>query len=249
MISKTTKMRLHRYLAHCGVASRRECERLIEKGIVSVDGQKVTEQGMSIDPETQLIKVNGKNVFLEKKSTILFNKPKDVVCTVSDPEGRRTCMDFVQSISDRIYPVGRLDRDSEGLLILTNDGDLSYHLTHPRHLISKTYLVWVDQELSPFKQQHLLKGVLDNGQCLKAHHIEKITNKSKIYCYKVILKEGRNRQLRRMFEALDLSIHRLQRVAIGAFPLGSLKRGNWRYLTEAEVSYLKQPFSSVTNSR
>jgi len=196
--------RLQKYIASCGVASRRKAEELITEGKVQVNGRKVTELGIKINPQKDKVKVNGQLLAQEKPVYYLLNKPKGVITSVSDPQGRETVLDYIKNESKRIYPVGRLDLYTEGLLLLTNDGELAQNLTHP----SKGVDLGFDDH---------------NG----VHEVE------------ITIHEGRNRQVRRMFEHFGYRIHNLKRIAYAGLTLGGVKRGASRQLTIREVKALK----------
>lgn len=231
-------LRLHKYLASCGVGSRRACEKLIEQGVVQVDGVVVSEQGVSIDPGTQTVRVAGRVVAPETKVYFLLNKPRDVLCTSRDPQGRRTFRDLLPELPERVYTVGRLDRDSEGLLLVTNDGDFAHALTHPRHQVTKKYRVWIERPLIPAEEKRLLDGVSSEGELLSVLEIRRVRSRDARACYEVFLAEGRNRHLRRLFAELGREVLRLQRTEIGSLKLGRLGRGMSRTLRATEVREL-----------
>ncbi len=234
--SPKSSLRLQHFLALGGVGSRRACEALIESGRVSVNGEVVRRQGICINPDACRIEVDGQAVCAESKICLLLNKPRDIVCTASDPQGRRTFMSLLpDSLGKRVYTVGRLDRDSEGLLIVTNDGFLADALMHPRHNVEKTYLVWPRRLLTPAEEQRLRQGVQSKGERLVLDELARTDN-----TYRVRLREGRNRHIRRMFAALSLDILRLKRIAVGPLKLGSLRSGGWRYLEDREIEELRQ---------
>ena len=233
------EMRLQKYLALCGVASRRASEDLIKEGRVSVNGNIVQALGTKIVPETDVVAVDGQTVVLSaKKVYVVLNKPKGYVTTAKDNFNRKTVLDLLPKELGRIYPVGRLDYDSEGLLLLTNDGDFTLRLTHPRHEISKTYLVTVTGAPSPQALNSLRQGVLiDERKTLPAS----VTVKSKdVKCTKLLItiREGRNRQVRKMCSAVGHDVISLCRVAIGSLQLGNLPTGAWRHLTKEEIQSL-----------
>ena len=232
-------MRINKYLAERGVASRRHADAMIEAGRVYINGERA-QLGANVE-ETDEVSVDG-NVIENtefKGEYYLMNKPKGVICTVSDDRGRKTVMDLLPPEIGRIFPVGRLDYDTEGLLILTNDGDLAFRLTHPTNEIPKTYLARIEgtlteKDLNPIRSGVELDGVLTK-KC-KAHIVE--TNKlyTKVH---ITITEGRNRQVRRMFEAIGKNVAFLKRVSIGQLKLAGLDRGQMRPLTEQEIAYLK----------
>ena len=234
-------IRLQKYLAECGVASRRASEKLIEEGRVFVDGCVVTELGTKVDPDTQKISCDGKPVRLEKKVWIMLNKPTGVICTSDDPGGRQRAIDLIPNLSGRLYTVGRLDVMSEGLILLTNDGELAHRLMHPRHHIEKKYQVWINRELSKEEIERMLKGLNCRGEKLKALRVEPL---KRIIAsqpgYTLTLGEGRNRHIRRMMEALDCTVIRLLRVSVGPLRLEKLRAGEYRELDSWELDKLRK---------
>ncbi|WAH39074.1 pseudouridine synthase [Alicyclobacillus dauci] len=225
--------RLQKVLAHAGVASRRKCESLITEGRVTVDGEKVVELGYKVDPSQQVIAVDGKPVKAERKVVLLLNKPTAYVTTVSDPEGRRTVMSLLPQIEERLYPVGRLDYDTSGLLLFTNDGALTERLLHPSHDIEKVYRVTVTGQVDREARRTLSEGVqLDDGMTAPAR--VELMRQGEESVVQIAIHEGRNRQVRRMFDALKLPVKRLKRMAFGPIALGHLKTGDWRLLDPAE---------------
>lgn len=231
-----TACRLQKYLALCGLGSRRACEAIIDAGRVSVDGRKVAEQGLRIDPSTAIVKVDGKRVQPEKMIWILLNKPRDVVTTCSDPQERRTFNDIIPDFGSRLYPAGRLDRDSEGALLLTNDGALTQSVTHPSRHAEKIYEVWTTAEINAQQIAQMCSGMRSEGETLRAISVSR-TAKCK---YSVVLGEGKKRQIRRMFAGFGSKVTRLKRTSIGSLRLGKLRSGEWRFLTEKEVIALRQ---------
>lgn len=233
-------MRLQKYLASCGVASRRAAEEMIAQGLVQVNGVTVREMGVQVQPEDE-VRVRGEVVLPEEeKRYVLYYKPVGEVTTVSDPEGRPTALDRFRDFPVRLYPVGRLDFDSEGLLLLTNDGELTARLTHPRYEVDKGYIARVSNELSPESVQQLRSGVVVDGRRTaraKAQVLRKDPFSTDIL---LTIYEGRNRQIRRMVEAVGHEVVRLKRVNYGPLSLGDLQRGEWRELDSQEVAALKQ---------
>jgi len=229
-------VRLQKYLATCGVASRRASESYIADGRVSVNGSPIIQQGFCIDPESDTVEVDGNRVFPEQKLYFMLNKPVGVLCTCQDTHGRRTFLDFFPNCRERLYPVGRLDQDSEGLLIVTNDGALALHLTHPRHEVTKTYHVRLNAPLSEAARSQMLAGVASEGEVLRADSISPLPKEQD--AYRFILKEGRKRQIRRMVQALRLNVVTLQRVAVGSLNLGILPTGKARALSRSEIEIL-----------
>ena len=234
------EIRLQKFLAECGVGSRRACEELIARGDVTVDGRAVTQMGIRIDPARQVVRVRGRTVAPQFRLYLALNKPRDVLCTSRDPQGRRTFLDLLPALPARVYTVGRLDRDSEGLLLVTNDGELAARLMHPRHHVQKTYRVWLDGALSGEGRARLLGGVTSRGERLAAVRVTAVMDGGQASCWDVMLVEGRNRQVRRMFEAVGVAVRRLKRTAIGPLGLGRLARGAHRELSEAEVAALRR---------
>ena len=232
-------MRINKFLADQGIASRRHADEMIEKGRVTVNG-KLATLGMTIT-EKDKIAVDGELLTVTEKKELyyLMNKPKGVVCTVSDDRGRKTVMDLLPEGAGRVFPVGRLDYDTEGLLILTNDGEVSYRLTHPRNEVPKTYMAKIEgtmteKDLNPIRSGVELDGVMTK-KC-KAHIVETHKDYTKVH---VTITEGRNRQVRRMFESIGKTVAFLKRVSIGKLKLTGLDRGEVRELTEEEVNYIK----------
>lgn len=230
-------MRINKFLAESGVASRRASDTLIKEGSVKING-KTAKLGDEVE-SGDMVSVNGKLVNVVKKyDYYIMNKPKGYVCTVKDDKGRKTVMDLLPPDIKRLFPVGRLDYDSEGLLILTNDGDLTYKLTHPRNEIPKTYLVKTEKPVSAEDLNKLRAGVYIDGVKTKKCNIKLIeTNKvgSKLH---ITITEGRNRQVRKMFEAVGNNVDFLKRIKIGNLQLTGLDRGEVRKLSYEEVNYL-----------
>ena len=235
-------MRLQKYLALSGVASRRSAEKMIADGRVTVDGEVITEMGVQVEIG-QDIRVDGKLVTPEpEKKYIMYHKPAGEVTTASDPEGRATVLDKFRDYPVRLDPVGRLDYDTSGLLLLTNDGDLTYKLTHPKHDVDKTYIAKLHGIPDEGALQKFRRGVTIDGVKTKPAKIQIIDkDKDGRYCVaEIIIHEGRNRQVRKMCEAIKHPVMQLQRVATGDLKLGDLAKGKYRHLTEKEVKYLKK---------
>jgi pseudouridine synthase len=233
-------MRIQKYLAECGVASRRASERLIEDGRVRVNGL-MAEIGQNVDPETDKILVDGKPVKNEdEKVYLVINKPVDCVTTASDTHGRKTVIDFVSGINARVFPVGRLDMDVEGVLILTNDGDLAFRLMHPSYEVDKVYLVWVRGHMSAESAIRLEKGVeLEDGLTAPAQAV--ILNEGeRTTLVRLTLHEGRKREVKRMCAAVGHPVRRLQRIAFGNVQCKGLRPGEWRHLTRQELDGLRK---------
>lgn len=233
-------MRLQKYLAQCGVASRRHAEEMIAQGKVQVNGQTVREMGVQVE-DTDIVCVNGERVQLEsEKRYVLYHKPMGEVTTVSDPKGRETVMDHFHDYPVRLYPIGRLDYDSEGLLLLTNDGDLAAKLTHPSHEVDKTYLARVTGNLSEEAVHRLRTGVvLDDGFKTSPARVNVIRVETFACAVLITIHEGHNRQVRRMMEAVGHKVLLLRRVKFGPIDLRGLPRGEWRDLTQEEIRALK----------
>ncbi len=232
--------RLNKFLAQSGIASRRGADQIIADGRVKVNGKVVSELGAKVNIYNDTIMVDDIVCKQNKKCVvIMFNKPKGCVTTTSDEKGRKTIFDYVDITSPRLFPIGRLDYDSEGLLLLTNDGDLANRISHPSFEITKTYLVKVKGEMPEHKLAQLRKGVMVDGSLTKRSKVKLLEYKDGISRLEVTISEGRNRQVRKMFEAVEREVIFLKRVAIGDLRLGGLSRGGYRYLNEFELEYLK----------
>ena len=237
-------VKLQKYFSDCGIMSRRAAEDEIKKGKVTVNGE-VADLGLRIDPDCDIVTYKGKRVLPldSEKTYILLNKPRGTVTTLSDEKGRPTVISLLSGLSARVYPVGRLDFDSDGLLLLTNDGELTNRLTHPRHQIPKIYRVTVKGDVSAEQLSKLSSALVIDGYRILPVNTEIIKKAPSSTTLKMTLYEGRNRQIRKMCALCDLSVLSLTRVALGNITLGNLPVGKWRYLSEAEVSYLKQESS------
>jgi 23S rRNA pseudouridine2605 synthase len=237
-----TKQRLQKVLAHAGVASRRASEALIAQGRVSVNGRVVTELGTKVDPRTDVISLDGQPLAkrMERLVYVILNKPANVLSSVGDEHGRPTVIDLVD-VPERIYPVGRLDLRSEGLILLTNDGDLAEKLTHPRHAVEKEYHVFVRGRPSTATLSRWQRGGLEvEGRPAGEAVVERMKIEGQDTWLKIILTEGRKREIREIAETLGHPVKLLRRVRIGPIRLGHLKPGRWRYLNSAEIQRLKQ---------
>lgn len=231
--------RLQKYLARAGVASRRASERLIADGRVRVNGALIAEQGSLVQPDRDVVEVDGVVVApIETRRHVLLNKPAGVVSTAADPRGRRTVVDLVPSES-RIFPVGRLDYDSEGLLLLTNDGDLTLRLTHPRHAVEKEYRALVRGRVDRAVLDQLRRGVMLDGSKTAPCIVEVVERNGPLSWLRIVLHEGRNRQIRRTADVVGLQVTRLLRTRLGPLVLGDLAPGTWRELTPDEVESLR----------
>jgi pseudouridine synthase len=231
-------MRINKFLATSGVASRRASDKLIIDGVVKING-KICSPGDDVDLSNDTVTVNGKIVNVVKKyEYYIMNKPKGYVCTVKDDKGRKTVMDLLPQKMKRLFPVGRLDYDTEGLLILTNDGDLTFKLTHPKNEVPKTYLVKTEKPVSDEDLAKLRSGVFIDGVKTKKCNvrlIETLKTGSKLH---ITITEGRNRQVRKMFEAVNNNVDFLKRIKIGDLTLTGLNRGEVRQLNAREIDYL-----------
>jgi len=238
------KERLQKVLAQMGVASRRASEKLILDGRVTVNGQVVTKLGTKVDVATDTIKVDGKLIrHKEPYVYYILHKPRGYISSVKDDRGRKSIMELIPEVKERVFPVGRLDYDSEGLIILTNDGQLANRLLHPRYEVWKYYLVEVKGQFSQLALEKMRSGIeLEDGITSEAY-VELLASDSKRTLLKVGIHEGRNRQVRRMCEALGYPVTRLIRTQIGPIKLGKLPCGAYRQLTPAEVGKLKQAVS------
>ena len=231
-------VRLNKYLSNAGICSRREADVLIQTGVVSVNGEIITEMGYKIKPD-DVVQYDGETINAEKKRYVLLNKPKGFITTMDDPRGRKTVMSLVKkACRERVYPVGRLDRETTGLLLFTNDGDMAKKLTHPRYQASKIYHIETDKPIKKEDLEKLITGVvLEDGktQCDKASFIEGGTE----YEAGVELHSGKNRIVRRLFEAIGYKVIKLDRVQFSGLTKKDLPRGMFRHLTEKEVAFLK----------
>lgn len=222
------------------MASRRKAERWIEEGLVIVNGERA-KLGDQADPAVDKIVVDGRELgAAEKKVTVLLNKPRGYVTTLSDPQGRRLVVDLIKDIPERLFPVGRLDYNTEGLLLLTNDGDLAQHLSHPRYHVEKTYLVKIRGDLTESIVRTLESGVdLEDGRTAPAR-VDKIRGKAPNFWFEITIREGKNRQVRRMCDKVGLSVVRLKRIRQGFLTLDRLQTGQYRCLSAQELTKLKK---------
>lgn len=233
--------RLQKILAHAGVASRRKAEEIIQEGRVSVNGKTVLELGTRADPEEDVIRVDGKRIRVDSRFVyVLLNKPKNVMSTSSDPEGRPTVMEYVKEVRQRIYPVGRLDFSSEGLLLLTNDGDFTKRMTQAG-LIPKIYHVKIAGRAEERELAKLRRGLFLDGERLASCKIALLKEGPNPW-YEVTLHQGRNQQIRRMFSVAGHPVEKLRRVQIGFLEDRKLKPGSWRFLTDKEVEQFRHEF-------
>ena len=230
-------IRLNKYLSDAGVCSRREADRLVEEGKVRVDGE-IAVMGMQIRPGQKVV-CDGKPVGEKEKPVFLIvNKPRGIVCTTSDKDHAENIVEFL-NYPQRIYPVGRLDKDSEGLLILTNDGEVANKLMHPKNHVEKIYHVKIKTEIEPEKLAALNEPMVIDDYKIKPVKVTILERKEGYTILKFVLSEGRNRQIRKMCEQLELQILRLKRVTVGELTIGMLTPGKWKYMNFKEISYLK----------
>ena len=231
--------RLQKFLALCGAGSRRACERLIDEGRVTVGGKVVNRQGTKVIPLSDVVALDGRRIIPEPKLYLLFNKPRDVICTSSDPAGRKTIHAFLPGLPARVFTVGRLDRDSEGLIIITSDGELAQAVSHPRNMVEKIYLVAVGRALAMAEQKRLKEGICSEGELLRILAVRPAERVRDRHVYEIKISEGKNRHIRRMFAGLKIEVLSLKRVAVGTLKLGNLRAGQWRYMFGRELDELR----------
>jgi len=231
--------RLQKFMARCGVASRRKCEEIITSGRVKVNNLEVTELGHKVDPETDIVHVDNKIITIEEnKVYIALNKPEGIVSTVKDEKDRKTILDLVK-VKERIYPIGRLDYDTSGLIILTNDGDIYNKVIHPRQVINKVYIAILEGCPNQEEIDKFCNGIDIDGYITAKANFE-ITKRVGFNCRATItIHEGKNRQIRKMCEAIEHPVIALKRTSVGNIKLGDMEKGSWRNLTEDEINYLK----------
>ncbi|AOT68119.1 pseudouridine synthase [Geosporobacter ferrireducens] len=233
-------MRLQKYIALSGVASRRKAEEMIQQGRVKLNGTIVRDMGVIINPtEDQVIIDNQPIKPEEQKIYILLHKPEGYVTTLSDEFNRPKVIDLLSDVAERVFPVGRLDYDTSGLLIMTNDGDLTYQLTHPKHEVKKTYIARVKGAPDEKALGFLKRGVDIGGYITAPAQVEKLKSDGRTSSIRIIIHEGKNRQIRKMLDAVGYPVLHLKRIAMGRIELGTLVKGKWRHLTAEEVRYLK----------
>lgn len=236
-----TKERLQKYLARAGVASRRQGEELIRTGRVSVDGRIVTTLGQLIDSEKAEVMVDGRKVLPPPHCrTIVLNKPYGCVTTMADPQGRRKVIDLLPGQEERLYPVGRLDYDATGLLLLTNDGELAHRLMHPRYKVAKTYRATVAGQFSPAARRRLREGITLDGRLTIPEQVRLVKTSSERSVLELTIREGRYHLVKRLCAAVGCPVLKLKRIAYGPLRLGRLALGTWRELTQEEVRRLKE---------
>ncbi|WP_094762732.1 pseudouridine synthase [Dethiosulfatibacter aminovorans] len=233
-------MRLNKFISNSGYTSRRKADELIFEGKVKINGETVKEPGTQVQVSVDIVEVEGKNISLEEEMKyIILNKPIKYITSVKDQFDRPSVLDLVD-IKERIYPVGRLDYDSSGLIILTNDGDLTYKLTHPKHNIYKTYIVKINGLIDDETIEKLKKGVYIDNYRTRPCKVSLVSDDDRKSVLKVSILEGRNRQIRKMFEKFNFRVVYLRRISIGEISLGELPSGQWRHLRDDEVKYLKE---------
>lgn len=231
-------MRLQKYIALCGVVSRRKAEEYIAQGRVTVNGDLVTSQGYIVEFGDS-VQVDGKLISPEEnKVYILLNKPRSVVSSASDDKGRKTVMDYIEGVKERLYPVGRLDYGTTGLIILSNDGDFTKFMTHPSHNVSKTYITEANADFDQYTINQLKNGVDIGGYVTAPAKVSFEERTDRKNAVRITIFEGKNRQIRRMLEAVGLSVLSLHRIGIGNITDSKLKPGEWRYLTFKEIKGL-----------
>lgn len=233
-------MRLQKFIAMAGITSRRKAEELILEGRVKVNGIVVEELGTKIDPDKDIVLVDNKRIeSVESKIYIILNKPEGYVTSLKDTHNSKVVLDLVKDIKERIFPVGRLDKDTSGLLIMTNDGDLAYKLTHPKHEVWKKYIALVKGHPDSNKLEMLRNGINIDGRMTSKAYVKLIKKNTRSTLLEISIHEGRNRQVRKMCEHIGHPVINLKRVSIGNIKLNGLEKGKWRYLSEKEIEYLK----------
>ncbi|MEA4849334.1 MAG: pseudouridine synthase [Clostridiaceae bacterium] len=233
--------RLQKVMAGFGVASRRKCEEMIYAGKVKVNGSLITEPGCKVDKDRDVIEVEGKIIKdPEEKLYILLNKPTGYITSAKDQFGRPTVLDLLKDISIRVFPIGRLDYDTEGLIFLSNDGDLAYRITHPKHKINKTYRALVRGEIDGKDIQTFHRGMIIEDYVTAPAKLQVVRYTKGNSVVDITIHEGRNRQVRKMCSAIGHEVIRLRRIKIGEIGLGALRTGEWRYLSDSEIKYLKE---------
>jgi 23S rRNA pseudouridine2605 synthase len=231
-------MQLNRYLAICGVTSRRKANEAIVQGRVSVNHQKISDLGRSVDPKKDCVHFDGQRlVYPQAYSYILLNKPQGVITTVRDDRGRKTVLDLIDG-QERIFPVGRLDLDTVGVLLLTNDGDLTYRLTHPRYQIEKVYRAWVEGSIGNHEIGQLKRGVDIEPGVRVCGEMKVLGSESHRTWVEILVNEGKKRQIKRMMAAVGTPVVQLERIQFAGLMAGELRQGEWRHLTETEVNQL-----------
>jgi pseudouridine synthase len=231
-------VRLQKFLADAGVASRRASEQLITAGRVEVNGELIRQLGSKVDPDRDHVRVNGQPVRVKRKLYVALNKPRGCVCSRKDELNRPTIYELLPKEWTNVYSVGRLDYNTEGLIFLTNDGDFALHLTHPRYEVRKKYLATIEGPVEFVTLEKFMNGIFHDGEKLKAERARIVSTNRSRSVVELDLKEGKNREVRRLFESQGITVKNLQRVQIGKIKLGELKSGKWRTLTEPEIKSL-----------
>ncbi len=233
-------IRIQKYFTDCGILSRRATEAAIEAGAVSVNDAPAFI-GQKIDPHSDIVKYKGRIIrpTFKEYSYYMLNKPRGFITSLSDERGRKCVTELLHGVKERVYPVGRLDYNSEGLLLLTNDGEIANRLTHPKNMITKEYIVIVTGEITDQTKEILSSTVYSDGQQLKAKEVEVLNRGDKKSVIRFVMTEGKNREIRRICEAASLNVCRLKRVSIGKLELGRLSMGRYRSLTPEEITYIK----------
>lgn len=231
-------VRLQKFLADAGVASRRASEELITAGRVEVNGEQVRQLGSKVDPDRDRVRVDGQPVRVKRKLYLALNKPHGCVCSRKDELKRPTIYELLPKEWSNVYSVGRLDYNTEGLIFLTNDGDFALRLTHPRYEVRKKYLATIEGPIEFVTLEKFMNGIFHDGEKLKAERARIVSTNRSRSVVELDLKEGRNREVRRLFESQGITVKNLQRVQIGKIKLGELKSGKWRTLTEPEIKSL-----------
>lgn len=238
-------VRLQKFLADAGVASRRESEKLIVAGQVTVNGRTILQLGTKVNPTADKVAVEGREVRPRRKLYVAVNKPRGYLCTRRDPDERRIITDLLPKEWGHLFTVGRLDRDSEGLIFLTNDGEFSLHLTHPRFGISKRYHVVATGRVTPADVAGFVRGIEHEGETLRAERVRIVSANNSHSVIELELTQGKNHEVRRLFDAIGHPVETLQRQQIGPIKLGQLPAGRWRVLTDSEVKSLLRPAGGV----
>lgn len=232
-------MRLNKYIASCGIASRRGADSIISEGRVTINGKPVSTIGTDVNPDTDKVAVDGTLLSLHPDNVyIVLNKPAGVLSTCSDDRGRKTVVNLIRGVDQRIFPVGRLDYDTEGLLLLTNDGEFAYKCTHPKHELDKSYEAIVHGRLDDLAVKHLESGIDLDGSKTAPAIIRRISSSETRNHIEITIHEGRNRQIKRMFEAVGCHVMQLKRTRLGRLKLDGIRVGDWRYLSKDEIKLL-----------
>ena len=243
-MSRPPKIRLSKYLADCGIWSRRKCGDLITSGRIKVDGHKITDLSFKVSDSSKVL-LDGQFIKPEEKIVIALNKPPGYLSTASDEFGRKTVLDLVKNIKVRLYPAGRLDKDSSGLIILTNDGELVYNITHPKFMIPKTYQLMLDRNISKRDLDALMAGIDIDNRKLKPTEVNIVKTGPSYQILKIQIHEGRKRILRRVMTHLGYGVLGLKRIRIGDFDLEELKEGRYRVLKNDDIKKLLVPLDSI----